>query len=424
MAQPIYFQHLDPTSTLPGLLIDRDAERERLYQLLQRFVTAPQDARRTLSLTVTGPKGSGKSIVTQSVLSRLRQDFSAQLAILSVDCRQRRGWREVLAMVAETLREELRSLQDARVPVPPYGIEAAGLLRDIASMDEVKEEQLEEFTRSYTARASFDRALTLRVAFNAELGLELTRTETRRRALSASRLLDEGRVSNLLIALLRDLAQDGLRVVLFIDNLDELDHRYTTAEERLAVRQEVEGLLRLREAPVAFIVNVRTYFAGALGRVNDTRVLLEALPPERLHEVLARRLEDEPPEVLAALRAPEVQTEVGWLAEVSGSPLEFLNHVRNRGQAGRLDPARRGDDVRAEARETFPNLTIEQIERLVRGFGTSPTRTWGELAQALGNESLLRRMVQAQAVLPVDYWEPDELTLDPRLFPLRALLQA
>ena len=418
----VYFQSFSWYDTDPTLLIDREDEREQLYGPLKALVTAPPTARRGLSMVVVGGKGVGKSIGTLAVLRRLREEHSGQAAIVSVDCRSHRGWREVLAGVAEGLRDELIELQDVKIPVPPYAIDAASLLRDLAWLDEAKEERLHEFTATYTRKGTLSAALELRKGLSVELGLDVTVKDTQRRAVSGGRLLDDGRVSNLLVALLTDLQRDGLRVVVFIDNLDELDHRYATASERGAVRQEVEGLLKLREAPIALILNARTYFSGALGRVTDPPLLLKPLPPALLCEALTRRLRDEPEAVREALRTPETQEEVRWLSTVSESPLEFLCHVHRRAQAGTLRPDLRETGARQELESLFPNLTLAQLERVIRAFEGRPTQHRAALEDALGRDYLFLLAIDNQLILPVDFWRPEEFTLDARLFPLRALL--
>ena len=420
----IYFQNLQWTETDPVHLVDRDAERERLYRPLKAFVTAPPDPRRSLSMAVVGDKGVGKSIVTLAVLKRLREEHGGQVVTINVDCRRRRGWREVLAGIAEKLRDDLYELQTIHVQLPAYAIDGASLLRDLGYLDEAKEERLAEYTRSYSSQGRLGGAIELRRLFEIELGIDLKVSETHRRAVVGTRLLDDGRVSRLLIALLADLARDGLRVVVFIDNLDELEHNYTTEAERDHVRQEVEGLLTLSDAPIALILNARTYFAGALNRVNNAPLRLKPLPPAMLREVVTRRMEYEPPDHQRLMAAPEVEEELRWLCEVSVSPLELLFHVNHRAQAGTLRPDARAEGVREEMESCFAPFTLDQIERVIRVFNTGPIQSRVALEEALGREYLVKEAMKQQLILPVNFWAPNEFTLDPRLFPLRVLLDA
>jgi hypothetical protein len=420
----VYFQNLRWAETDPAHLINRDAERAELYRPLEGFITAPPDPRRRLCMAVVGDKGVGKSIVTLSVLQRLREEHSGQVVIVSVDCRRRRGWREVLAGVAEGLRDELYELSQARVPVPAYGFDGASLLRDLAHLDQVKEEQLHEHINTHTSKGRLGGALELRKLFQMELSVELTQVTKSRSAVVGARSLDDERVNRLLIGLLTDLNRDGLRVVVFIDNLDELDHRYTTDAARDQVRHEVEGLLKLSDAPIALVVNARTYFAGALGREKDATLRLKPLPPAELARVVARRLDFEPPDIQRQMAAADVQAELAWLCEVSGSPLELLFHVNHRAKAGSLLPDARAEGVREELDGCFPSFSRAQMERLVRCFQGEPVQDRAAIEGALGRETLVKEAMKQQLILPVDFWDPVEFTLDPRLFPLRALLGA
>lgn len=419
----IYFHNLRWAEPDPAYLINRDAERAELYRPLKGFVTAPPDARRGLYMAVIGAKGVGKSIVTLSVLKRLREEHSGQVVIVNVDCRRRRGWREVLAGVAEGLRDELYELNAARVHVPDYGFDGASLLRDLAHLDDAKEERLREHILAHTSKGRLGGALELRKLFQMELSVELTEVTKHRGALVGSRSLDDRRVSRLLTGLLTDLHRDGLRVVVFIDNLDELDHSYDTEAARAHVRQEVEGLLQLSDAPIALVVNARTYFAGALGREKDATLRLKPLPPDDLVRVVARRMDFEPLEIQRQMADDDVQAEVAWLCEVSGSPLELLYHVAHRAKAGTLRPEARAN-YRTELEASFPSFSFAQLERLVRCFMVEPVQDRAAVEQALGREPLVREAMRQQLILPVDFWDPVEFTLDPRLFPLRALLGA
>jgi hypothetical protein len=68
------------------------------------------------------------------------------------------------------------------------------------------------------------------------------------------------------------------------------------------------------------------------------------------------------------------------------------------------------------------NISKEVLECVAKVF-TPPTRTARreELLSACdGREAVLSQLIHAQAILPRDFWEPNEFTLDPELHYLLA----
>ena len=423
-SQRIALRHLDPGATNPALLIDREAERERLYAPLKEYITDPVSLLQRFSMAVIGEKGVGKSIFTLAVLKQLREEHSDQLVTVEVDCRRHRGWRELLFGVCDKLKLELESLSSVGQKLPEYAVDAASLLRDLARLDHAQEATLEEYAQSTIRKGKLGGAWELAKLAKLELSLDLTITETHKSSVSGTRLLDEDRLTRMISALFTDLARDGLRAVVFIDNLDEVNHdSYIRAKDRDAVRREVEGLLKLEDAPIALVLNARTYFAGVFNRTLPRPIRLEPLPGALLRDVLRRRLEDETPAVHAQMATPEVESELVWLSELPGTtPFEFLYFVFERAQEGSLSPTEREPSVQSILLDCYPNLELEELCKIVRAFDGQARISRDDLEKALGSDYLFEQAMLQQAVLPVDFWVPKMFSLDARLRHLRALL--
>jgi hypothetical protein len=251
---------------------------------------------------------------------------------------------------------------------------------------------------------------------SAEHKIELTREERDIRALVGVVTIDEHRVSRMLVALLRDLRDHGLKAVIYLVNVDELDHDYGSEDARRRVRTEVEGVLRLRDAPVAFILNMRTYFAGVLPREVPPPLQLEPLPAAVLVEALDRRAEEEPEPVRQALATPDARAALDRLAAASPTPLAFLDIVHYLLEHDGLTPAGLAPALRRYAQARFTSLDLADLEAACRAFAGSTRGVERKaLVTALGDEDILGALELHQAVLPMDFWSPRHFTLDPAL---------
>ena len=425
-ADRVYFTRFDPRSTDPTRLVDRDDTREEMTQRLERFITQPRAGSAGMVMSVVGDKGVGKSILTYAVLRELQERHSSALITVAVDCRNHRSWRDVLAGLAEGLRDELLSLTAAHLTVPEYAIPAANLLRDYAMRDAVTLTSLHTLTTTLATTAKLSGAIKLRQAALAEVSATRTSTDTTEAKEEAKVQLDDRRLTRLLTALLADLERDARapwRVAVFIDNLDELHYAaYLTPADRETCRQEVEGVLTLREAPIALVLNARTYFAGAFARALPRPVRVEALPSPLLVDALRQHIAEEPPATRAVFATPDAQAELQWLAALPNmTPLGFLVAAFDRAELGSLSPAERATGTVEVLRAYFGDFSEERLRRLVSCFRDRPRVSREALRAALSDDYLLDKAQRDQLLLPVDFWDPRELTLDPILLPLLAL---
>jgi hypothetical protein len=161
-------------------------------------------------------------------------------------------------------------------------------------------------------------------ALSASFGIELEREEKTIKALTGKIRVDEDELNRAICALCADIRKANLRVVAYLDNIDELDHRYNTPQQREAVQHDVEGVLKLCRAPIALVLNMRTYFSSILRReAGDTRPL-QRLQAQDLWGVLRRRMDPEPPHILAAYQQETCQKAIETLVQRSPTPLALL----------------------------------------------------------------------------------------------------
>src|SRR5690606_29416819 len=104
--------------------------------------------------------------------------------------------------------------------------------------------------------------------------------------------IDGPRLREALVRLLADIHTHArLRVVLYLDNIEELDHEAMRDEvTRERVRGEIEALLELSEAPLGLVLNMRTYYASVLDRRISRRRTLGRLSEAEHLEIFERRV--------------------------------------------------------------------------------------------------------------------------------------
>lgn len=405
-----------PTDAHPTLLVDRDDVRADLRDELLAFLER-EDPNACGMWTVIGDKGIGKTVLTRAVLEEVRAARSGDTVIAAVDCRTRRSWREVLAQLCWALVSELRELKEIKnEAVSTALLTEAQLLEELAKLDKAELQTIHERALSYRAGLKAELPTELLAVLRADLGLELGIDEKRVRTLSGSRTFDEDRLNRAICALCRDVRAAGLRVVIYIDNVDELDHDYHDEESRARVRRDAEGLLRLADSPVALVLNMRTYFSRVLPRQMPVPPrVLGALPSSELLKILDKRNRQEARAVQESFGTPAAREAVDELARLSPTPLAFLTWVHVLHRWGCLALPKLEEGFSRYVESMYATLEKRQILRVMETFET-PTSSVGRermLAACEGSESLLRKLEDRQAVLPEDFWSPERYTLDP-----------
>lgn len=413
----MFFDHLDASDVEPKQMIGRARDGQWLRDLLARYLDAgDHDASRSACLV--GEKGIGKSILARSVFDELRTRFAASTIFVVVDCRSCHSWRGVISEVANAVVGELNSLQSASADVGDALMATAQLLRALIRLDHVDLQSAHAQTLQFQAatglRGGREMLQSLKLNFGVSLGLNPVQI----RSLMGTVRFDDAGLTDALTALFRDLRSHGFNAVVLLDNLDELRHEYRDTVARDHVRAEVDGVLRLRAAPIALVLTMRDYFAGVIQRsISHVRVLQPLTTPELL-ALLDRRLVYERPEAQAALQAARPLIE--RLADIAPTPLAFLSWVKFLFEEGLLAVDSLAKGFHAYLETQYATLDPETLKALVDAL-PDPGATIDHatlLAACAGSDALLETLQDRRVVMPDDFWQPGQFTLDPALYAL------
>lgn len=410
---PIFFDHFDPADVKPRQHVGRGRDVQWLREILARYLqTAELDAGKALCLV--GEKGTGKSILTRTVLDDLRGRFSANTLFLVVDCRSCHDRRGVISAICNEIVRELHSLMRASAEVPAPLVAASQMLRALSTLGQVSVRSAHAQVLQYQDAVRMG-SRKLLGSLKRNFGLSLELTEVQIRSLMGTVRFDDLGLSDALIALCRDLRVTGYNVVLFLDNLDELRHEYREASIRDALRAEIEGILALREAPIALVLNVRTYFASVVPRERWNTRMVAGLSTAEMLDALDKRLCHERGEVQVAVTAARPLVE--RFATIATTPLAFLRQIKFLFEEGCLAEDRVDDGLHEYLKTQYPNIGFETLERIVQAF-PAPDAVLDEAAVKAacdGSDALFEVIQDRQVVMPEDFWNPIRFILDPEL---------
>lgn len=418
------FRRLDPDDVSPHHLVNREELVERVSAQMVGFLT-DRDTQRGQSWLLHGDKGVGKSIVSRAILRRVEEELVRQGhpgLFVVVDCRRVRTWRDCLRAIVGELRKEMeekdrffpRAMTDATVE----SLRAiVGIVNEILVWDTGELRELQETVTRFSAAAKIVGSATLAL-LKAEFTLDLSSARSATQTLTGVLRLDERRVSDILRAVCADLTQHDCRPLFYLDNVDELDHRYTTEAERDQVRREVEGIVTIRSMPAALLLNMRSYFSTAFNRVATRNERVDALSAEHLCALVDRRIsvEDEP--VRSWFAQETIGAHLPQLVEHAGSPFALLKWLRFLGERDRLKEPLSEGDVSDYVSVHFASVPEADLRRVVMAAFRNASGGCSRkdlLVACEGDATLLQQLIELQAVLPVDFWNPISFTLDPEL---------
>ncbi|MDO9015563.1 MAG: hypothetical protein Q8S73_17220 [Deltaproteobacteria bacterium] len=416
----MYFGLFNAMETDPGLFVNRSEECEWLTQSILAWLARPKDATVKQSWCVHGSKGSGKTIFAKKVLGDVKTSAPQNLKntlFLEVDCRRLNSSRAVYNDVAMRLVQELGRLKDARVKVPE---EMVGLCQAFLALTrlegnveaQIAHENLVRFQAALGGKTSM-----LRNVLEGSFGLTFEKTQKTTQSLKGSLRFDDAGLCSALKAYFCDLRDAGFRVLLFLDNVDELQHEYRTDEVRGKTKEQAEWVLELADAPIATLVCMRSYFSG-IARTIPKR----ALPPlkgNHLVGILEKRIKLESKEIQKQF-AEEAGLKVGmhWLADRAPTPLAYLQWFQNLAERDAWGTEARKKAVREVIRSEYANVPYELVERVVRLYTSSDSEVDREkiLAACEKNDADFALIQDRQVILPNDFWNPSRFTLDPLLY--------
>ena len=213
------------------------------------------------------------------------------------------------------------------------------------------------------------------------------------------------------------------RLPLLVDNVDELQHECWDEEARKNTQATVKRVLRLCDAPIATLLCMRTYFQSILPRAVGESHELEALPVERLLEIVDHRIGLESEAVQKVMRADPAQRVIAAFAKRAATPLALLTWVRwvARSKGGFAEPI----DAQALKWRDASYVDFKRaIAATLKLFETK--RTEGEDAvtrkdlawAAVGDdEDAFRYLQTTELVPPARFLEPDALRARPEAPP-------
>ncbi|MDI1434257.1 AAA family ATPase [Polyangium sorediatum] len=419
---------LQPISTDPGLLVNRE---EELDDLVRRLDELREAQLREAHFMITGARGVGKSIFTRAALARFEKKYPDQAVCLTVDSRGLR-YRPFLNRLANRLVDEIKPRAEK---FKRLGIaRVLDQLALFANHSQISRAQTETVARRYGADATLGADLLLK------LQSKLTWEETRSlgQTVQSSLTVTDELLHAAITATLERLDEDDSRwmVVVFFDDLDQAlptDH-----EEDVAML--FRHVLDLR--PCVSLVHFRTEaLVENVAREATEKIDLKPLTPEVLFELVRRRLEAATETVKKQFPVDTDWSAVHRLAACTGNPLVFLRWVHGLMRSQLWPPSASWKDAGNLARLVFtadpfngadpelvrrlaeivdrcdggrPNATLLR-EDLLRGCAkTDPGKAPGMTEQEIDD------LVKLQVLLPKHRFQP---TLGYRMQPVLDLLR-
>jgi hypothetical protein len=416
----MFLRRFDPFAIDHLFLVNRKADFDWLTGAISEYLRDPDPkARGPLSFCVLGDKGAGKTILTRAAMHQARVDFSDRAIFVEADCRRFRTAKGVIDVIAKNVVAALDELRRTGTPVSNELMSTAQVLAAITRFDEAEIKDVHQHVEQFKAATSLKGEQWLLRALKLDFQISIERSSSTSRELSGKVLFDEMRLCNALVALFKDIRNNDIDVVLYIDNMDELSHHLQTPEDRQKVRRDTGVLLTLRDAPVIFVVNMRTYYSGILPREIANRRVLDRLPEGELLAILAKRLEPERPEVKSAVQDAAVKAALARIASFAPTPLAFLTWFKALFEAGALSKDKLDAGVTSFLGTYYSTLPVDVWRRVVAAFAQPESAINREalLNACGGNEAELNQVVDRQGVLPKDFWDPTTYyTLDPELY--------
>jgi Cdc6-like AAA superfamily ATPase len=415
----MFLRRYDASAIDPLFLVNRQAELDWLYGTLSTYLTDPDPtARGRLAFCILGEKGVGKTILTRAALYRARQDYSDRALFLEVDCRRHRSARHVIDAIAMAKVTALYDMKATGTAVSNELLATAQVLATITRFEEADLRDIHQYVEPFKVAANLKGDHALLKALNLSFQVSIERSSSTR-DLAGKVRFDEPRLCDALSSLFHDIRAGGLDVVLYLDNMDELSHHYSTADELQKVRSDTEVLLRLHAAPIILVLNMRTYYSGILPREIANRRVLRNLPVPELLLVLDKRLEGELPAVKQRVEEATTRDATRRLADMAPTPLAFLSWFKTMFEEDALSVEAHASGA-TRFLDTFYSTTPEAVwKSIADAFATPDSAITREalLGACARNEALLRQAVDHQGVLPKDFWDLTTCyTLDPELY--------
>lgn len=301
----------------PGHLVDRNAERKKLFGKLSEYLDAGSRGARIL---VTGDRGVGKSILTRAVIDEFAVANQDRIVSIRVNGRGV-GYRAFLQAFARDLAQALRP-HARRWGKPGIDIWLDELVA-LTNSNQISKAQAESFARKYGAGADVG-ADTLIYKIAAKFTWEETRSlgVTTQSVLNVTDELLHDAVAQTLERLRG--AETPISIVVFYDDLDQAFSAGAGAD----VESGMQRVLELQ--PCLAVAHIRSEALSAnVRRVITDEVSVGPLPPSELLAMLRQRVATAKNNaVRAAFKDDKAYKPFEQLASITGNALAFLRWTR------------------------------------------------------------------------------------------------
>jgi hypothetical protein len=360
---------------------------------------------------VRGHRGVGKSMLVRKAIDEVVH--SLHVLDVEVDCAETvHGPEAVLRRLARTLADAiLEHVNDGQ-------LRGEGeMLRRLADATRVKVREVRQWSTSLKLGASAVYKLADRVQF--EFGLTRATGRSREVEETSDRAVDATLLHELVHALLSDCARQGVRIVIFVDNLDQAGF-VEIGEDVRRVTDLARALFSLGKCLV--VATIRTEFVSAdLAKLHSYEMPVRGMTPEELCEVATKRMESCGTRQRTALREARFDEVARTLSRWMDNAWGFLTWLAALDyapfDAGPDDPEGLRRALLPLAQQQVPGLRAEELETIARAFAE---RANGFLqaaeldAKQVGPE-LRDRAVKYGALVPDWLLSPDRYVLSPRL---------
>lgn len=390
-------------------------DRERLIAHVQQCLSSlmDPDVPGESSLFVVGSRGVGKSILTRKALHEVIRERGP--LYVAIDCAKLpHGSEPMLRELARCLaREAIENISEKQVQLR---ISAELLLR-LASKTQVKVKEVRtwssELKLGFSAKSKFTDALQF------DFGMTRLAGKSRQVEESFERAIDAEYLKRLIDDFIADCAMASERVILFIDNLDQV-RAPEKADEITKVTDLARYLVGLGRC--LMIATLRSEFIGQdLLKLQAQRIDVPGMQPEELQLVARRRMGLTTPAKQGALRDAGFPGLFERLSTWTQNPWGFLTWLALFDSTPEPYDAGQPDTLiqvlLKRARMQYSALSEDELRRVAAAYRDRPNEdaTQSQLAGEGVDAGLLGRAVQHGLLHPDWLLDPQRYALAPFL---------
>jgi AAA ATPase domain len=393
-----------------ALFANRSDQLEELTGTLHAYLESGAPGKGCI--LVRGHRGVGKSMLTRRAIESVRATHGP-LTVVVDGARAGHGPEAFLRQLAKDLAQE--TLENVTKPV--LG-QAAELLLRFAGATDVSVKQAQEWTQTVKLGLTIQHKFGDLIGF--EFGLARAAGKSRKLEETYQRKVDAELLRELIQALVYDCHEEKQRVVLLLDNLDQVG--YAEIEEDVRRVTDLARYLFGLEGCL-LVASMRNEFVSAdLLKLSSQPIEVSALDSRALMEIFDQRVARRGPGARTNLEEAGLVTIARTLSTWTGNAWAFLSWLAYLDfQSINFDPedqAALRAMLRRFAAQTYTGVRAEELDELVKPYRMHQTRpflTGAELsADGIPNE-LIERAKRYGVLVPDWLLSPDRYQLAPTL---------